>query len=98
MKFRDVVTEVLFCRVAEKLKLRVVCPQDPAMRAYPVHADGGSFQKGCQLSGLSPHLRFALPERRLVLADHQRGAPKERGQKKNLDQRSERGSECGVHD
>ena len=43
VEFRDVMTNVFFARVTEHFQFRSIGPEDDAVRAHPVHADGSVF-------------------------------------------------------
>ena len=86
VELADVVTDVLVARVAERLQLRVVRPQDDPVRADAVQADGRRVDERRQLGGLPAHLHLAGETRVLVRAYPRRRPPEQRGEQRRLDQ------------
>ena len=54
MKFSDVASDVVLCRVSQKLELGLIRPENRSIRSHPVQGHGGVFEEILQLELGSP--------------------------------------------
>ena len=98
MELGDAMADVFVARVSQHLELRIVGPEDRAVRTDPVHRDGCAIDQGFELVRLAASLGLTLAERVLLCPHPRRRPPEEHREQCDLDHRSQRGSERGVHD